>query len=141
MFAVQAKLWAPWLPPSALVTVGKTGWYAADVVPGKLRVIALNTNYWAPFNQFTDVGNNDHLAHTQFAWLESELGRAKADGVKVYINGPSINQTVYKSTWRNILLRDVVCYRIPAPLVQGHNGPNQHTSRIRYKEVSTPFTL
>ena len=50
------------------------------------------------------------------------------------------NPTYDKSKWRNIWVRDVFCYRIPAPCIWVP-GPNRNTSRIQHKAVCTTFYL
>ena len=86
-------IWSPWLPDTALKTLGETGWYSADVegVSG-LRIITPNTNYWAFYNTYLIF--NSTIADIQWEWFESELKRARTDGVKVYINGhhPPVGQ-------------------------------------------------
>ena len=43
-----------------------------------------------------------------------------------------VHYTLYKPKWRNTWIRDVFCYRIPAPNgPNGPNGPNQNTSPIQ----------
>ena len=93
MFDKLVDIWSPWLPETALKTLGETGWYSADVdgVPG-LRIITPNTNYWAFYNTYLIF--NSTIADIQWKWIESELERAWNDGVKVYINGhhPPVGQ-------------------------------------------------
>ena len=93
LYEELARIWEPWLPESALATLGKTGWYSADVdgVAG-LRIIAPNTNYWAYYNTYLTF--NRTVADVQWTWLENELAAAKAAGKKVYINGhhPPVGQ-------------------------------------------------
>ena len=48
--------------------------------------------------------------------------------------------TQYKSKWCSIWIRDVFCYRIPAPFVVP-GVPTQNTPRIQLKEVDTPCNL
>ncbi len=93
LFDKLVDIWSPWLPETALKTLGETGWYSADVdgVPG-LRIITPNTNYWAFYNTYLIF--NSTIADIQWKWIESELERAWNDGVKVYINGhhPPVGQ-------------------------------------------------
>jgi hypothetical protein len=77
-----AEIWTPWLPASALATIKHAGWYAADVsAVDNLRIITLNTNYLTVYNTFLPW--NTTIADEQFDWFETELSRARADGVKV----------------------------------------------------------
>ena len=93
LYDTLKSIWSPWLPPSALKTLGETGWYSADVegIPG-LRIITINTNYWAFYNTYLIFDSS--VADAQWKWLESELIKARNDGVKVYINGhhPPVGQ-------------------------------------------------
>jgi len=144
-----AKLWAPWLPASALKTVAETGWYSADVVPNKLRVISLQTNYWAAYNQFTDISDNDDLAHRQFVWLESELALAQRDQVKVYINGhhPPIGNYVsgndvdmQDGLWPLYSMRYVLLVQKYADLIEGQFYGHDHVDEVRVQNKCTYAT-
>ena len=87
------QLWSRWLPKDSLETLGKTGWYSVDVAGATgLRIITPNTNYWAFYNTYLIF--NSTIADVQWEWFESELKRARSDGVKVYINGhhPPVGQ-------------------------------------------------
>jgi len=141
-----AKLWEPWLPASALKTVAETGWYSADIIPQKLRVVSLQTNYWAAYNQFTDIANNDKLAHRQFVWLAEELAKAKTDGVKVYINGhhPPIGNFVSSNDvdmqdglWPIYSMRYMLLVQEYASLIEGQFFGHDHVDEVRIQNKCT----
>ena len=138
LYNTLADLWRPWLPDTALQTLRETGWYAADAVPGKLRVLALNTNYWAAENQFTDVSENDEIAHKQFLWLEMELEKAKSDGVKVYVNGHHPAVGVFADTgisvdglWPQYSMRYMVLIQRYADIIEGQFFGHDHVDEVR----------
>lgn len=133
-----AIAWSPWLPATALATLKQTGWYAADAIPGKLRVLALNTNYWAVENQFTDVPDMDGLAHQQIVWLEGELEKARNDGVKVFINGHHPAVGVFSDTgievdglWPMHSMRYMILTQRYADIIQGQFYGHDHVDEVR----------
>lgn len=138
LYGALADAWRPWLPAAALATLNQTGWYAADAIPGKLRVLALNTNYWAAENQFTDVPDMDGLAHQQIVWLEDELEQARKDGVKVYINGHHPAVGVFADTgievdglWPLHSMRYMVLTQRYADIIEGQFYGHDHVDEVR----------
>jgi len=133
-----ADLWAPWLPPSALLTLRETGWYSADAIPGKLRVIALNTNYWAVWNRFTDTPDDDRIAHRQIVWFEKELQMAERDGVKVYVIGhhPPVgiftdNFVGFQDVWPLYAMRYRIATQRYAHVIKGQFYGHDHVDEVR----------
>ena len=60
--------------------------------------------------------------------VQANKGTMVTEGVTSVLAGQSIAK--YKSKWRNIWIRDVFCYRIPAFVGAGGPRPNQNTSRL-----------
>ncbi|XP_048860802.1 sphingomyelin phosphodiesterase [Brienomyrus brachyistius] len=84
LYNTMAEEWAPWLPPDALHTLRRAGFYTAQVQPG-LRVVSLNMNYCAKENFWLLVNSTDPA--DQLQWLIGILQQAEDKGEKVHIIG------------------------------------------------------
>eukprot|EP00164_Ancoracysta_twista_P010125 GFYU01015188.1.p1 GENE.GFYU01015188.1~~GFYU01015188.1.p1 ORF type:complete len:529 (+),score=140.53 GFYU01015188.1:48-1634(+) len=86
-------LWSRWLDAEAVETFKKGGYYQALAAPG-LRVVSLNTNYFAYYNTYLQFGGAGREPFEQLEWLESVLADAKTNNERVYIMGhiPAIGQ-------------------------------------------------
>eukprot|EP01047_Picozoa_sp_COSAG01_P041134 COSAG01_NODE_3512_length_5986_cov_3.098182_5_plen_573_part_00 len=84
---LSTQIWQPELDPVAQASTLKGGWYS--VLAGqKLRVIGLNTNYWATTNKgqlSTPTSDASRLGVEQWAWYSSVLAAAEASGEKVWV--------------------------------------------------------
>ncbi|KAI0225511.1 hypothetical protein L0F63_000370 [Massospora cicadina] len=78
--------WKKWLPPSALATVNKGGYYSVNHNQ-KLKVIALNSNlcYVYNFHLLLDPSNPDPNGILQ--WLTTQLQDAEDNSMRVFILG------------------------------------------------------
>jgi len=83
VYSLVADIWEPFLPPSAIETLRKHGYYSVKV-KNDLRLIVLNTVFYYAYNNKC-VGIADPGG--QFAWIRSELAEAKRNGEAVYIAG------------------------------------------------------
>jgi len=83
VYKIAAEYWKPFLPQSALETLGVHGYYALNI-NSDLRLIVINTVLYYGNNNMTvnetDPGN-------QMKWLKAQLEEAKRAGQSVYIAG------------------------------------------------------
>lgn len=78
-----AAEWARWLPPQAVNSTRRSGFYSIpNFLPG-LTIINLYSQYEDPINFYLVLNPNDPGG--QLAWLASELATARANKQKVYI--------------------------------------------------------
>lgn len=77
-----AELWKLKLPPDAIETVKKAGYYTTTIRPG-LRLIAMNNNECAVFNWWLIYSVKS--IRDQFQWLHDVLVSAEKVGEKVHI--------------------------------------------------------
>ena len=59
------------------------GYYSAEPLDAGLKVIALNTNPFAP--PYPGMPSHDTAVYTELAWLDAELASAQAAGQKVWL--------------------------------------------------------
>lgn len=81
IYEAAARLWQPWLQPSALETLRAGGFYSQSVQPG-LRVVSLNTNLYYSPNRET-VNSSDPSGQLQ--WLQGTLENATQAREKVFV--------------------------------------------------------
>lgn len=77
----------------------KSGFYWVDLVPDRLRVLVLHTNYWSSQNGHT--ADMDDPADG-FSWLQNQLVRAQKEGVHVWLLGhapPGVDHYSQHSTY------------------------------------------
>ena len=84
LYQPLSKMWGKWLPQNSLEVFSKHGYYTT-VYDNGLRVIALNTNYWAWDHQIMTFDATQ--AGVQFEWLERTLASARNLNQSVYIIG------------------------------------------------------
>jgi hypothetical protein len=83
-----ASGWAHYLPQDALHTLRYAGYYTARVRPG-LRVISLNSNYYASGNFWLVSNNTDYSS--QLPWMKNVLKQARQLKEKVIIIGHGVS--------------------------------------------------
>ncbi|XP_062983832.1 sphingomyelin phosphodiesterase [Elgaria multicarinata webbii] len=84
LYSAMAEAWHQWLPPDALATLRKGGFYTLSVLPG-LRLVSLNMNFCSEANFWLLINSTDPAGQLQ--WLVDVLQRAEASGEKVHIIG------------------------------------------------------
>lgn len=83
-----SEIWSVFIPESQYHTFQHGGYYASEVVPGKITVVALNTLYF--FNQNAAVDgcdNEDEPGTDQMDWLEVELESLRMRKMTAYLTG------------------------------------------------------
>lgn len=75
------NLWMHWLPLEALQTFKLGGYYTIEQKQSKLRIVALNTNF------FSMKESSSILARKQWEWLDAVLEKASGNQEMVYIVG------------------------------------------------------
>ncbi|CAO3687866.1 unnamed protein product [Umbelopsis vinacea] len=81
-------IWRPFIPYDQLHTFQMGGYFAVDVIPGKIRVLALNTLYFYNSNAAVDgcdVEGDPGKDHMD--WLDTQLELARQLKLKVHITG------------------------------------------------------
>lgn len=85
-----ASIWSGFIPFPYLQVFHRGGYFATEVIPGKLAVISLNTMYFydsnkvvsgCPYKDRNDAGN------LEFDWLEVQLDNYRKAGLQVWIIG------------------------------------------------------
>lgn len=76
-------MWSKTIPPQAIQTVKKGGYYSFNPIKG-LRLMMLNTQWMDVINFYSYRNESKDLAD-QFQWMENELEEATKNGEKVYI--------------------------------------------------------
>ncbi|KAF9897964.1 Endopolyphosphatase [Lobosporangium transversale] len=83
-----SEIWAEFIPESQYHTFQHGGYYTAEVVPGKIAVVALNTLYFFNQNAAVDGCDSDDEPGTdQMDWLEVELESMRKRGMTAYLTG------------------------------------------------------
>ncbi|XP_068085178.1 cyclic GMP-AMP phosphodiesterase SMPDL3A [Anabrus simplex] len=72
-----SKMWRNWLPPEAISTFEKGGYYSIELKMNKLRIVVLNTNLFR--EDVNDLG--------QWEWLENKLRKSHSSKGLVYLVG------------------------------------------------------
>lgn len=80
-----ADSWVGELTPGEYAEMVAGGFYARDVVPGRLTVLSLNTIIYSAKHVPDSTGLADPFG--QFAWLEQQLTNASDTGRAVYVMG------------------------------------------------------
>lgn len=96
-------IWKSIIPEDQLHTFQEGGWYVVEVIPGALRVLALNTMYFFKSNAAVDGCQGvDEPGRGQMEWMEVQLQRARMAGVKIYITGhvPPKKKNYFPSCWK-----------------------------------------
>ncbi|KXN74291.1 hypothetical protein CONCODRAFT_2670 [Conidiobolus coronatus NRRL 28638] len=87
LFKELEKIWKPYglnLDKDFL----KGGYFKAEVIPGKLTVISLNTLLWYKDNDLAkDCDKGSSFGKVQMEWLENQLNSLRNKGQKAYIIG------------------------------------------------------
>ncbi|GAB5590600.1 Endopolyphosphatase [Umbelopsis nana] len=81
-------IWRPFIPYDQLHTFQMGGYFAVDVIPGKIRVLALNTLYFYNSNAAVDgcdVEGDPGKDHMD--WLDAQLELARQLKLKVHVTG------------------------------------------------------
>ncbi|XP_076130134.1 sphingomyelin phosphodiesterase [Alosa pseudoharengus] len=84
LYDTMAEEWAVWLPPQALHTIRRAGFYTVQIQPG-LRLVSLNMNFCARENYWLMVNSTDPA--DQLQWLVHILQESENKGEKVHIIG------------------------------------------------------
>ncbi|VEN41642.1 unnamed protein product [Callosobruchus maculatus] len=82
LYTLASKLWRPWLPPSALKTVRKQGYYSYTY-NSQLKIIALNNNVCYFLNWW--LLYNTTYINEQLDFLRNEMEDSEAKGQFVHI--------------------------------------------------------
>nr|CAI5864111.1 unnamed protein product [Callosobruchus analis] len=91
LYDLASKIWSPWLPPSALKTVRKQGYYSYTY-NSKLKIIALNNNVCYYLNWW--LMYNTTYINEQLDFLRNEMEDSEAKGQFVHIiaHVPTVGQ-------------------------------------------------
>ncbi|XP_050462261.1 acid sphingomyelinase-like phosphodiesterase 3a [Cataglyphis hispanica] len=89
-----ANLWQHWLPPEAVGTFIKAGYYTIEQRSKKYRIVFLNTNLWLnpvdsrmPHRVGSSTVDNTQDPFGQWSWFQSVLENARKKKETVYIVG------------------------------------------------------
>ena len=77
------QFWS-FLPSDSLETLAEFGFYSY-LYDGRIRVVALNTQFGDPINMYTLLGENQKMQ--QWNWLIETLSKSEANGEKVILIG------------------------------------------------------
>ncbi|PSN35949.1 Acid sphingomyelinase-like phosphodiesterase 3b [Blattella germanica] len=90
------NMWKNWLPPEAIQTFNKGGYYTIEQKSMKLRIIALNTNLCS------DIVGMEEDPSGQWRWLEDTLAKSQRNKDTVYLVGhmpPGVDERQNGGTW------------------------------------------
>ncbi|KAF9586318.1 Endopolyphosphatase [Lunasporangiospora selenospora] len=88
IFQFFATLWSEFIPESQLNTFRHGGYYSSDVVPGKIRVFALNTLYFYAPNVLVDGCKKEgEPGSEEMDWLETKLESVRQKKMVAYLTG------------------------------------------------------
>lgn len=96
-------IWRPFIPYDQLHTFQSGGYFAVDVIPGKIRVLALNTLYFYNSNAAVDgCDTRGDPGRDHMVWLDTQLELARQLKLKVHITGhvPPRPKAYYSSCLR-----------------------------------------
>ncbi|KAI9286597.1 Metallo-dependent phosphatase-like protein [Umbelopsis sp. AD052] len=96
-------IWRPFIPYDQLHTFQSGGYFAVDVIPGKIRVLALNTLYFYNSNAAVDgCDARGDPGRLHMVWLDTQLELARQLKLKVHITGhvPPRPKAYYSSCLR-----------------------------------------
>ena len=128
LYGALADLWRPWLPPEALATVRRYGYYTLLHRPG-FRIISLNTNVCNFWNFWTLLDPVD--PDRQLRWLVDVLVGAELSGERVHILGhipPSSGESGHCfPVWRSNYYRIVERF---ASVITGQFFGHTHTDEL-----------
>ncbi|KAI0003083.1 endopolyphosphatase [Russula compacta] len=85
-----SSIWSAFVPFSSYQVFRRGAYYSAEVIPGKVAVISLNTMYFYDSNKA--VGGCEHRdpddpGNLQFDWLEVQLKLFRRRGIQVWLIG------------------------------------------------------
>ncbi|KAG0344069.1 Endopolyphosphatase [Podila humilis] len=76
-----AQIWSEFIPIDQINTFRRGGYYASEVVPGKIIVLSLNTLYfYNPNSAVNGCDLKDEPGTEEMDWLEAELNRVRREG-------------------------------------------------------------
>ncbi|XP_032878082.1 sphingomyelin phosphodiesterase [Amblyraja radiata] len=105
LYNAMVDAWQQWLPPTALETLRRGGFYTVAVRPG-LRLVSLNMNFCSHENFWLLVNSTDPAGQLQ--WLVGVLQGAEWSGEKVHIIGhipPGLCMKVWSWNYYRIVNR------------------------------------
>ncbi|CAG8548818.1 1183_t:CDS:2 [Ambispora gerdemannii] len=83
-----SEIWSAFIPKSEMSTFRKGGYYATEVIKGKLIVVSLNTLYFFRLNTAVQgCADRSQPGTQQIKWLDKVLLKAKKQQKKVYLIG------------------------------------------------------
>jgi endopolyphosphatase len=83
-----AEIWNPFIPEDQRHTFVEGGWFTAEVVPGRLAVISLNTMYFFDSNSAVDGCNSkSEPGYEHMEWLRVQLKILRSRNMKAILMG------------------------------------------------------
>ncbi|CAG8897190.1 unnamed protein product [Penicillium nalgiovense] len=83
-----AEIWNPFIPEDQRHTFVEGGWFTAEVVPGRLAVISLNTMYFFDSNSAVDGCNaKSEPGYEHMEWLRVQLKILRSRNMKAILMG------------------------------------------------------
>ncbi|XP_070160724.1 cyclic GMP-AMP phosphodiesterase SMPDL3A isoform X3 [Polyergus mexicanus] len=149
-----ANLWQHWLPPEAVDTFVKAGYYTIELRSKKYRIVFLNTNLWLnpvdnrmPHRVGSSTIDNTMDPFGQWSWFQSVLENARKKKETVYIVGhtpPGVDDheigaaTLHER--HNIKYLQIV--RLYSDIIRGQFFGHWHsdTFRVIYNDMGQPVS-
>ncbi|XP_023342932.1 acid sphingomyelinase-like phosphodiesterase 3b isoform X2 [Eurytemora carolleeae] len=85
LYRYVSEIWNTWLPPSAVQTLKKGGYYKVELAGRRLNLVGLNTGLWLKDTERGRYTGGD--PGLQFSWLEQVLQKAREKQQTVIIFG------------------------------------------------------
>jgi len=95
MYDIAANLWGTWLPPKAVASLKKSGYYKIDLAGRKLQLLALHTSLYV---ETRTVTHTTHSQDRQLQWLAQCLQKAESEHKSVILFGHS-PPGVFEGDW------------------------------------------
>ncbi|CAH1175864.1 unnamed protein product [Phaedon cochleariae] len=138
LYTLMSKAWRPWLPPDALKTVKRQGYYAHSVNK-KLKIIGLNNNVCYNLNWWL-LYNTAYLSE-QLKFLSDELLKSEQNEQFVHIlaHVPVGNEECIEPWEENY---NAIVERF-SHIIQGQFYGHTHTDELKifYKNYSEPINV
>ncbi|KAI8981804.1 Metallo-dependent phosphatase-like protein [Mycotypha africana] len=100
------KMWSRWIPGDQRQDFLQGGYFAVDVIPEKLRVLAMNTMFFIKKNPAARTCSKKHsVGYMHMRWYKRQLAKARQDQMKVYVIGhvPPSTRDFFKNCMRDYL--------------------------------------
>lgn len=112
-----AEIWNPFIPEDQRHTFVEGGWFTAEVVPGRLAVISLNTMYFFDSNSAVDGCNaKSEPGYEHMEWLRVQLKILRSRNMKAILMGhvPPARSSE-KKNWDETCWQKIYALDAPVP--------------------------